>query len=342
MSKATDYEMSLKEERGYRPDELSPGAPIFSWPIKIGAALKWFFGVPGYLLPWHVLFFGIAVLLWKFYFPPSLDAGRPSLAWVFALLGSHLVVLVLFVGAWHLHLYVRRAQQTNYKYDSRWQFVDDGAFLFRTQSWDNIFWNVFSAVPIWTIYAALTLWLQASGSVRTVHWQTNPSYCVVLTLVIPLWVDIHFYATHRLLHWSPLYKTVHKLHHRNVNPGPWSGLSMHPIEHVLYFSAVCLFWALPAHPLHTLYLLVYMALGPSLAHQGFDRLVIGRGTFSTLHYMHYLHHRYFNANYGGGIVPIDKWVGTFYDGSEAGAETLKRLARNRMMLLRRAKERKVL
>jgi len=58
--------------------------------------------------------------------------------------------------------------------------------------------------------------------------------------------------------------------------------------------------------------------------------------------MHYLHHRYFNANYGCGIVPIDKWVGTFYDGSEAGAETLKRLARNRMMLLRRAKERKVL
>jgi sterol desaturase/sphingolipid hydroxylase (fatty acid hydroxylase superfamily) len=58
--------------------------------------------------------------------------------------------------------------------------------------------------------------------------------------------------------------------------------------------------------------------------------------------MHYLHHRYFNVNYGGGIVPIDKWVGTFYDGSEAGAETLRRLARNRVMRLRGAKERKAI
>jgi hypothetical protein len=48
------------------------------------------------------------------------------------------------------------------------------------------------------------------------------------------------------------------------------------------------------------------------------------------------------VNYGGGIVPIDKWVGTFYDGSEAGAETLRRLARNRVMRLRGAEERKAI
>jgi sterol desaturase/sphingolipid hydroxylase (fatty acid hydroxylase superfamily) len=53
---------------------------------------------------------------------------------------------------------------------------------------------------------------------------------------------VGFYFAHRLLHWPPLYELAHKLHHRNTNPGPWSGLSMHPIEHVIYFSTIALFF----------------------------------------------------------------------------------------------------
>ena len=41
---------------------------------------------------------------------------------------------------------------------------------------------------------------------------------------------------HRLLHWKPLYKHVHYLHHKNVNPNPWSGMAMHPVEIVIYLS----------------------------------------------------------------------------------------------------------
>ncbi|MER9165720.1 sterol desaturase family protein [Mesorhizobium sp. M0715] len=39
-------------------------------------------------------------------------------------------------------------------------------------------------------------------------------------LLIPLIQDLHFYLVYRLLHWPPLYKMVHSLHHNNVNPGP--------------------------------------------------------------------------------------------------------------------------
>jgi len=31
--------------------------------------------------------------------------------------------------------------------------------FFRRQLWDNVFWNLCSAVPIWTAYECLTLWL---------------------------------------------------------------------------------------------------------------------------------------------------------------------------------------
>ena len=56
---------------------------------------------------------------------------------------------------------------------------------------------------------------------------------------VMLWADLHFYASHRLLHaYKSLYRYVHKVHHRSHNTDPWSGLSMHPIEQLIYFSAM--------------------------------------------------------------------------------------------------------
>jgi len=41
---------------------------------------------------------------------------------------------------------------------------------------------------------------------------------------------------------------------------------------------------------------------------------------------HYLHHRYFNCNYGNPAVPWDKWFGSFHDGTDE-AKMKKRLQR---------------
>ena len=35
-------------------------------------------------------------------------------------------------------------------------------------------------------------------------------------------------------------------------------------------------------------------------------------------FIHYLHHKYFEVNYGDGLIPLDKWFGTFHDGTKAG------------------------
>lgn len=41
-----------------------------------------------------------------------------------------------------------------------------------------------------------------------------------------------------------LYSKVHSLHHKSYNTGPWSGLCMHPVEHICYYSVtlLCLFF----------------------------------------------------------------------------------------------------
>ena len=122
---------------------------------------------------------------------------------------------------------------------------------------------------------------------------------------------------HRLIHWPPLYRTVHKLHHNNVNPGPWSGISMHPVEHLLYFSGVLIHWIVPSHPIHAQFQLLHAGLSPAHGHAGFERILIGRNTAIGTHsYAHYLHHKYFECNYHDGTIPLDRWFGTFHDGSE--------------------------
>ena len=101
-------------------------------------------------------------------------------------------------------------------------------FTFGSQTKENVFWALASGVPIWTAYEVVTLWLFANGHIPWLSWSRHPVWFIAIMLLIPLWREVHFYWVHRLIHTPFLYKTVHSLHHRNTNPGPWSGLSMHP------------------------------------------------------------------------------------------------------------------
>ena len=66
----------------------------------------------------------------------------------------------------------------------------------------------------------------------------HPILFCLLMMAIPFWRNFHFYWIHRLIHWKPLYDRVHYIHHKNVNVGPWSGIAMHPVEHIIYFSGI--------------------------------------------------------------------------------------------------------
>jgi hypothetical protein len=142
--------MSSKSEQhgGYRPEHPSQAShPLFQWPTKPVAIFKWLFGFPGYLWPWPTFFMTISLVSWLFLMPDVDKMKHFSADWVALLFAQNLVLLVLFVGAWHVRLYVQKAQGADYKYNSRWLSVGNPTFLFRNQLWDNVFWNVCSAVP---------------------------------------------------------------------------------------------------------------------------------------------------------------------------------------------------
>ena len=312
-----DSQYGKEDSRGYwAPDKRVSYGPFFTWPPHLKALFKWMFGFPGYFLPWNVLYAVLAVLIWN-YLTPSLHHFESfSVAWASLILLRNISLTILVYGAWHLWLYVWRKQGTAFKYNRQWPKNESSTFRFNNQTADNMFHTLASGVPIWTAYELLLLWAYANDLVPMLNLMDNPVSMLAIFFLVPLIHEVGFFFVHRLLHWPPLYEIAHKLHHRNTNPGPWSGLSMHPIEHALYFSTVMLFFLVPSHPVHMINLLSRLGLAPAQGHTGFDRLVMGENTsMDASYYAHYLHHRYFEVNYADGMVPLDKWFGSFHDGS---------------------------
>lgn len=308
-----------EDSRGYWiPKDLVSYGPVLAWPPEPPKAwFKFFFGNPGYFFPNNLVYALLAIVIWQF-FTPSPDVMKTlSGGWILTVLLRNMIMAILFIGAWHVWLYVWKKQDVTFKYNRKWPARNASAFTFNNQTLDNMFWSLASGVPIWTAYEVLLLWGYANGIAPFISPSENPVVFVLIFFLVPVIHEAGFYFVHRLLHWPPLYRVAHKLHHRNTNPGPWSGLSMHPIEHLMYFSTILLFFIIPSHPIHMINLASRLGLAPSQGHTGFDRVVTGENSsVKNSYYAHYLHHRYFEVNYADGMIPLDKWFGSFHDGSE--------------------------
>jgi sterol desaturase/sphingolipid hydroxylase (fatty acid hydroxylase superfamily) len=328
-----DAKYGKLDERGltWAPNKPVSYGPVFNWPPNPRALFKFFFGFPGYFLPWNLTYAVAALLIWQ-YLTPALETMREfSLGWVAFIFVRNLGLAIVVYGAWHLWLYSWRKQGTSFKYNRQWPKEKSAAFTFGNQTYDNMFYTLASGVPIWTAYEVLLLWAYANGFAPLITFAEHPVGFIAVFFLVPFIHEVGFYIAHRSLHWPPLYRIAHSLHHRNVNPGPWSGLSMHPIEHVIYFSSSLLFFIIPAHPIHMINLVSRLGVAPAQGHTGFDRVVMGEETsMEASYYAHYLHHKYFEVNYSDGMVPLDRWFGTFHDGTSEAQEAMnaRRLKRN--------------
>ncbi|WP_018320908.1 sterol desaturase family protein [Bradyrhizobium sp. WSM2793] len=312
-----DTKHGARDRRGYwTPNRRPKRAPVFVWPAQPKKFLTWLFGYPGFLWPWNSLYFAISLVAW-IYLTPSLNTMREfSAGWISLILLRNVALALLVYGGFHTVLYIQRRQQTDFKYNAKWPDTDNPAFMFGNQTAENVFWTMCSGVPVWTAYEVFTWWMFANGYIPYVDLGQHPAYFIALLLLGKMWATLHFYLIHRLIHVGPLYHIIHKVHHNNVNPGPWSGLSMHTFEHIIYFSSVLICFVVPSHPLHAMFQLMGKALSPARGHLGFHHIVTGDGKFiDTDEYMHYLHHKYFEVNYGDQMIPFDEWFGTAHDGS---------------------------
>ncbi len=307
----------------YRPDVPIDVSPLMSFPPSPGRIARWI-AQRWFRVAENSILVALATACW-IYLQPSLSVTATFAPdWILFMYARNLVLMTLVAGGLHLYLYRFRRQGSERRFDDRPLKSRGKAFTFGGQVRDNMFWTLTSGVTVWTGFEVLMLWAMANGYAPVLHWDENPVLFVLLLFLTPIWISFHFYWVHRWLHWPPAYRRFHALHHRNTNVGPWSGLSMHPVEHVIFFSSVLIHFIVAAHPIHILFHMQHQALTAATSHAGFeglyagDRMLLALGTFH-----HQMHHRYFECNYGNLEVPLDKWFGSFHDGTDASHAAMK-------------------
>jgi len=296
---------------------------LFSWPFRPKAAL-WWLTKRWVQITSGTLFLATAVVVWTWFQPSDTVMQHLAPGWILGIWLRNLILITLYAGGLHLWLFTFSMQGERLKYDARPMMKNNGSFTFRDQVKDNMFWTLTSGVAAWTLLEVLYFWARANGVIPTMPFRGAEGWFVLWLLVVPLVGSMHFYWVHRLLHWPPLYDRVHSLHHRSINIGPWSGLSMHPVESLIYVTSVLIHFIVPTHPVVFLVHIYIRMIGPAFSHAGFesvlakDQKMVGAGDFH-----HQLHHRFFECNYGTVEVPWDRWFGSFHDGTEAANERIK-------------------
>ena len=88
----------------------------------------------------------------------------------------------------------------------------------------------------------------------------------------------------RFIHIKAMYKYIHSLHHRNTDIEPFAGLSMHPIEHLFYFTSTLPSLFVFASPFAFKWNAYHLILAPAAGHSGWE-------DHFQADQFHYLHHR---------------------------------------------------
>ena len=314
---------AMSREWNYHPELPLANPSLFKWPPDPRFLSRWV--VRNWLtMSERVIMVLLATLCWWLFYPALESVKTFAFGWVLQVWLVNLCLMIGIAGGLHYFFYIRKEQGKRLKFDHRDLARGNKLWNFSNQVHDNMFWSLCSGVLQLTIYQVVIMWLMANEYVPTINLTTNPILFVAGLVLLPIWSAFHFYWMHRLLHLPFIYKHVHSLHHRNVNIGPWSGLSMHPVEHLLYLSSLLIHFVFPSHPILVYFHVIYLGPGAAMTHTGYeDLLVRDKRRLALGTFYHQLHHRYYECNYGNQEMPWDRWFGTFHDGSDDGTQATR-------------------
>jgi len=317
--------MSNEKLKGWNhlPEVPLKVSPLFDWPPNPTAVGKWIWN-SWFLISERLIIIGVAIACYLWFQPSLTETKSFELSWLAQIYVRNMLLVIAVAGSLHLWFYTYSAQGKKLKYDPRPLTVSGKQFTLGGQIRDNMFWTLGSGVLIWTAYEAVLLWALSNEHMTLINFESNPVWFVAIFLLIPMWESFYFYVIHRVIHIPFLYKKIHYLHHRNINVGPWSGMSQHPIEQMIFLGSVFVHLFIGAHPIHIMFHLQYYFLTAVTTHTGFQGLLIGdknRLALGTFH--HQMHHRYFECNYGSLEIPWDKWFGSFHNGTLQADKAIK-------------------
>lgn len=124
-----------------------------------------------------------------------------------------------------------------------------------------------------------------------------------------LFTDCGIYFIHRGLHWPPVYKALHKPHHKWIVCTPFASHAFHPVDGYLQSLPYHIFpFVFPLHKISYLFLFTFVNFWTVMIHDGEylsnDPVVNGAAC-------HTIHHLYFNYNYGQFTTLWDRLGGSY-------------------------------
>jgi lathosterol oxidase len=163
---------------------------------------------------------------------------------------------------------------------------------------------IFLTVVMWIVY------LVTDGRISQKMYGDVSDYGIpyyALTIFIMFFVhDTFFYWSHRLMHWGPIFRLVHKTHHESRDPTPFTTFHFHPIEAVVEAIAgkatILVLLVMPWHESIPAIWAMGMILFNTIGHLGFEiypswwnKVPIINGKTTASH--HYMHHQRVKGNY---------------------------------------------
>jgi sterol desaturase/sphingolipid hydroxylase (fatty acid hydroxylase superfamily) len=295
---------SFFELPGWVDKSKSPGQTSQS--STVGAPGWWVDQVTGKFLFFSPnLVWLVIALVDYFYCPYDFEAAKnfDDISWVGLRLGINTAIVFGYFGFWHIALYVWGLSKRPFNPN-------------RVYRLDKVLHNMlytFLGCVQYSVWEAIFMYCYATG--RLPYMSDDDAFSgnkwnlflfAFAAFSVPLVRECHFYFAHRFIHIKALYKYIHSLHHRNTDIEPFSGLCMHPVEHLYYYTSVYPSLFLFATPFMFLWNGVHLLISPAASHSGWE-------DHMQSDQYHYLHHRYFECNYGTSGTPLDKIFGTFRD-----------------------------
>ena len=205
---------------------------------------------------------------------------------------------LLFTSAFYLFFYV-------WKHKKYWHSKIQQWYPKRKHIVHELKYSLFT-ILVFGAVITLVIWAANNGLTRVYSPINKYGYVYYFFSIVLMVVlhDTYFYWTHRLMHWKPIFKAVHKTHHLSINPTPFAAYAFHPVEALVEIGILPLIaFTIPHHVSAIVFFSVYSLLVNIFGHLGFELFPKGFASHKLFKWHntsthHNMHHRLVKCNYG--------------------------------------------